>query len=218
MKKKKAKAGKSSRVAKASRVAKRSKPKAKKSPGAAARRRPGIMRHSREGMRAGSENAALKRAYLDRLGSEVPTTLKVMRALPDHAADFQPHEKSKSALNLLHTFCVENWGAILSTKGELPIPPKFPPPSPTLGEEIAVYERGARELVAAVEAMPDSRLSETVMFFSGPGKMAPMKVIDVLWYMLLDSIHHRGQLSVYVRQAGGKVPSIYGPTADEPWR
>jgi uncharacterized damage-inducible protein DinB len=212
--------------AKAGRVAKGSKPKAKakkKSPGSGAKRRPGIMRHSREGMKAprptaSSMDAILKRAYLDRLRAEVPTTLKVMRALPDHAADFQPHEKSKSALNLLHTFCVENWGAMLSTKGELPIPPKFPPPSPTLAEEIAVYERGTRELEAAVEAMADSRLSETVMFFSGPGKMAPMKVIDVLWYMLFDSIHHRGQLSVYVRLAGGKVPSIYGPTADEPWR
>ena len=43
-------------------------------------------------------------------------------------------------------------------------------------------------------------------------------VIDVLWFMLTDSIHHRGQLSVYVRMAGGRVPSIYGPSADEPWR
>ena len=39
----------------------------------------------------------------------------------------------------------------------------------------------------------------------------------VLWLMLNDSIHHRGQLSVYERMAGGLVPSIYGPSADEPW-
>ena len=52
---------------------------------------------------------------------------------------------------------------------------------------------------------------------SGPGTMGVLKVIDFLWFMLLDSIHHRGQLSVYIRPAGGKVPSIYGPTADEPW-
>ena len=35
--------------------------------------------------------------------------------------------------------------------------------------------------------------------------------------MICDRIHHRGQLSVYVRMAGGKVPSIYGPSADDPW-
>jgi uncharacterized damage-inducible protein DinB len=41
--------------------------------------------------------------------------------------------------------------------------------------------------------------------------------IDFLWFLLCDQIHHRGQLSVYLRMAGGKVPSIYGPSGDEPW-
>jgi len=40
---------------------------------------------------------------------------------------------------------------------------------------------------------------------------------DVLWYSLHALIHHRGQLSVYLRMVGGKVPSIYGPSGDEPW-
>jgi uncharacterized damage-inducible protein DinB len=71
--------------------------------------------------------------------------------------------------------------------------------------------------MAAVENMPDSRLSEKVTFFTGPKQMGMVPISEVLWLMLMDSIHHRGQLSVYVRMAGGKVPSIYGPSADEPW-
>jgi uncharacterized damage-inducible protein DinB len=71
--------------------------------------------------------------------------------------------------------------------------------------------------MAAVENMPDSRLSEEVTFFTGPGQMGMVPISEVLWLMLMDSIHHRGQLSVYVRMAGGKVPSIYGPSADKPW-
>jgi uncharacterized damage-inducible protein DinB len=51
----------------------------------------------------------------------------------------------------------------------------------------------------------------------GPGQVADVPVADMLWIMLLDAVHHRGQLSVYLRMAGGKVPSIYGPSADEPW-
>ena len=47
--------------------------------------------------------------------------------------------------------------------------------------------------------------------------MGQVRVIDLAWMLLHDSIHHRGQISVYIRLAGGKVPSIYGPTADEPW-
>ena len=73
-------------------------------------------------------------------------------------------------------------------------------------------------MIAAVEAMPDARLSENVTFITGPGQLGKIPVMELLWFMLLDSIHHRGQLSVYVRLAGAKVPSIYGPTADEPWR
>jgi uncharacterized damage-inducible protein DinB len=47
--------------------------------------------------------------------------------------------------------------------------------------------------------------------------MADVRKLDFLWLMLTDQIHHRGQLSVYARMAGGKVPSIYGPSFDEPW-
>ena len=36
--------------------------------------------------------------------------------------------------------------------------------------------------------------------------------------MLLDHVHHRGQFTIYSRIAGGKVPQIYGPSADEPWQ
>ena len=47
--------------------------------------------------------------------------------------------------------------------------------------------------------------------------MGDFPVAEFLWFMLMDSVHQHGQLSVYVRCAGGKVPSIYGPSADEPW-
>ena len=44
-----------------------------------------------------------------------------------------------------------------------------------------------------------------------------MRTGSMLWMMLSDTIHHRGQLSVYLRIASGKAPSIYGPSADELW-
>jgi uncharacterized damage-inducible protein DinB len=47
--------------------------------------------------------------------------------------------------------------------------------------------------------------------------MGELRVMDVLWFALMDQIHHRGQFSVYMRLTGAKVPSIYGPTADESW-
>jgi uncharacterized damage-inducible protein DinB len=162
--------------------------------------------------------SALKRQYLDAFKREFPTTLKVMKAYPPGRDDFKPHERSSSAVRLAHTFTIENFGVIQAIHGEFKIPPSFPPPPATVAEAAASYEQEAKALIEAVEKMPESRLLETVAFFSGPGQTTRIPVIEVLWFMLTDSIHHRGQLSVYVRMAGGKVPSIYGPTADEPWR
>ncbi len=56
-----------------------------------------------------------------------------------------------------------------------------------------------------------------VQFPSGPGKVSDIRRGNLLWMFLYDHIHHRGQLSVYQRIAGGRVPSIYGPSGDEPW-
>jgi uncharacterized damage-inducible protein DinB len=47
--------------------------------------------------------------------------------------------------------------------------------------------------------------------------MGKLRKGDILWMFLYDQIHHRGQLSIYNRMVGAKVPSIYGPSADEPW-
>jgi uncharacterized damage-inducible protein DinB len=195
---------------------------------ATGKKRKPVMRHGREGVKARSKRAAkpsaarsraagLKRQYLEILTREFPTTLKVMKAYPSGKDDFKPHERSYSASQLAHSFAQENGLVVQAIRGELKMPPDFPPAPATYAQAVANYERGAQELIAAAEKMPESRLFETVTFFTGPGQMGQVPVSDILWIMLMDSIHHRGQLSVYVRMAGGKVPSIYGPSADEPW-
>jgi uncharacterized damage-inducible protein DinB len=159
----------------------------------------------------------LKRHYITTFAKEYPVTVKLMKAYPTDQDDFRPHARSTPAAMLAHTFSLANALVAKAITGELTMPPDFPPAPASYSEAVANYERGAKELLEALEEMPESRLSETVDFFTGPGQIGPIPVGDLLWLMLLDSIHHRGQLSVYVRMAGGKVPSIYGPSADEPW-
>jgi uncharacterized damage-inducible protein DinB len=193
---------------------------------ASPKRKP-VMRHGREGKEpprrqvrpaaAPKSPAGLKRRYLDMFVREFPTTLKVMKAYPLGQDDFKPHERSHSASRLVHSIAQGNGVVLQAVRGELKMPPDFPSPPATYAEAVAAYERGARELIAAVERMPESRLFETVAFFTGPGQIGQIPVAELLWLMLMDSIHHRGQLSVYLRMAGGRVPSIYGPSADEPW-
>jgi len=159
-----------------------------------------------------------KQQFTDVYTKEHQTTLKVLRAFPQDKAAFKPHERSNSALALAWTFVVENSIATAALKGPLDLGGGFPPSPPTFAEVLGAYEATAKDMLATLAKTPDARLGETVQFFAGPGKMADFPVIDMLWFMLMDSIHHRGQLSVYLRMAGGKVPSIYGPSADEPWR
>ena len=158
-----------------------------------------------------------KQQFTDVYAREHQTTLKVLRAFPPEQAEYKPHERSKTALGLAWTFVVENNVALAALKGPLNLGGKFPPSPATFGEVIAAYASSAKELLTTLAATPDSRLGETVKFPSGPKQMGEFPVAEFLWFMLMDSIHHRGQLSVYLRCAGGKVPSIYGPTADEPW-
>jgi uncharacterized damage-inducible protein DinB len=164
-----------------------------------------------------AETSSPKRQFLDALTSEHATTLKVMRAFPADKGAFQPHPRSQSAKRLMWTFVQEQAVVVGALKGTLKMPPTLPPEPATLAEVFAAYERGAKEVSAAVTGAADARLLATTPFFTGPRAIGEVPIISVMWLMLMDSVHHRGQLSVYIRMAGGLVPSIYGPSADEPW-
>ena len=158
-----------------------------------------------------------KHQFLNAFRREHATTMKVMKAFPADKHAFQPHARSSSAKRLMWTFAVEQALIGAALEGALKMPLTFPPEPETLGEVLEAFEAGGRGLIEKIERAPESRLMGTAPFFTGPGQVGDVRVGDLMWMMLMDSIHHRGQLSVYVRMAGGLVPSIYGPSADEPW-
>jgi uncharacterized damage-inducible protein DinB len=158
-----------------------------------------------------------KQQFFDVFTREQAITLKVMRAYPADQAGFQPHARSSTAKRLMWTFVLEQGLITAAIDGTLTMPPDYPPEPDTLAEVITTFERGSRDLLARIAGTPEPPLYRTVPFFTGPRQMSHMPAIELMWLMLMDSVHHRGQLSVYLRLAGGKVPSIYGPSADEPW-
>jgi uncharacterized damage-inducible protein DinB len=159
-----------------------------------------------------------KQQFADTYKREHGTTLKVLKAYPQDKPDYKPHPGNNSAKQIAWTFVVENNIMLAAINGPLDLGAGFPPAPATLGECVAAYEKSAKDFMAAFDKMSDSRLTETVKFPSGKNQMGEFPVGEFLWFMLMDSIHHRGQLSVYIRPAGGKVPAIYGPSGDEPWR
>ncbi|MGH9317554.1 MAG: DinB family protein, partial [Thermoanaerobaculia bacterium] len=89
-------------------------------------------------------------------------------------------------------------------------------PAPALAESIGAYERNAAQLEKRLAKLDDVAWGKKVRFLV-EGKVAwEANLGDMLWGFLFDAIHHRGQLSSYIRPMGGKVPSIYGPSADDP--
>ncbi len=158
-----------------------------------------------------------KEIFLNTWNKEFPTTIRVLKAYPADKADWKPHEKSKNAIQLASTFPAEEHmfiNGVLTGSVDFATKLEIPETFPGL---IDTYETWNTELLAKLESMSDEDLQGMIPFFTAPKTMGQMRKIDMLWMMLMDTIHHRGQFSVYLRSAGGLVPSIYGPSADEPW-
>ena len=159
-----------------------------------------------------------KKQFLSNWERETPVTLKVLRAYPAAKADLKPDPKARSAKELAWTFVFEAHGGAQGLDGELKFPPPTMPPMPgTWDGVVSEVERSFKMLADKVRKVDDAKLNTTVKFFTGPKQMGDVRRLDFLSFLVNDMIHHRGQFSVYLRMAGGKVPSIYGPSADEPW-
>jgi uncharacterized damage-inducible protein DinB len=158
-----------------------------------------------------------KEMFLQTWEREFQTTLKVLKAYPANRLDLKPAEKSRSAKELLWTFALEEkvfvTGAITG-QFDFQNVPKAPA---TLDEIVSTVEQAHKENVEKVRSLSDEDFEKTVKFMVAPKQVGDVRRGDMFQFLLSDMIHHRGQLSVYLRMAGGKVPSIYGPSADEPW-
>ena len=158
-----------------------------------------------------------KDMFLQTFQRECETTLKVLRAYPADKGEYRPHEKSRTARELAWTFTIEQGFAGMGLAGAIDFSGPMPQPPATFAECITAFENAGRDLVKKVSQTNDEALERMLQAPVGPGRMGTVRTLDFLWMTLMDQVHHRGQLSVYLRMVGGKVPSIYGPTADEPW-
>jgi uncharacterized damage-inducible protein DinB len=153
---------------------------------------------------------------------EFPITLRLLNAFPAERGDFKPHEKSKSAIEVAWMFVTGQRAIHRLLDGTFTPIPNFPPPPKTWNEVIAAFESDSTKHIEMLNKAADSDLKRSVQIVDPyAGRFTGMKDMPstyFMWFLLCDHIHHRGQLSVYLRLAGGKVPSIYGPSADDPWK
>jgi uncharacterized damage-inducible protein DinB len=145
--------------------------------------------------------------------NEWRTTRKVILAIPAERASFRPDEKARSALELAwHIVASEVWFLEGVLAGEWREQAAMPAQVRTPHDIVAWYESSAPSLIEKIRALPSAALAETMDFF---GLFRASRAL-FLHMNLLHAVHHRGQLSTYLRPMGAKVPSIYGPSGDEP--
>jgi len=146
--------------------------------------------------------------------------MKVLRAYPADKTDLRPHPKSKTARELAWIFTLERGlgkaglaNAFAAGRGG-----GAPPPAPdTWAEILSATEAAHADFRKTFESYTDEQLFEPIKFFTGPKTLADFSRLEFAWFLISDQIHHRGQMSIYLRMADGRVPSIYGPSGDEPW-
>jgi hypothetical protein len=162
--------------------------------------------------------------FIRRWSQEHPAFVDVCRALPADRLDYRPHPGSRSAGELvallvsLQKGCVElcetgrssySSGLRWHPNGGISV----------LDEMIASYEMHHRALAEKLMSLDDAAWNRPGWLIQGEQEIVLKDTIGgVLWIALFDAVHHRGQLSTYIRPMGGKVPSIYGPSADAPAR
>ena len=154
----------------------------------------------------------LRDFYLKRAKAEFPVFLNVLRALPEDLS-YKPHDRSPSAQQLVWTVTNELKALIdVVETGKSEWEDAKPP---SLDAMIQMFEKWSTELVDKVAALDDASQERNAQFLYQGKVVMERPTMELLWDFMFDAIHHRGQLSTYLRPMGAKVPSIYGPSADD---
>jgi len=158
--------------------------------------------------------------FIQRWTKEYPAFLRMFKALPADRLDYRPHPRSRAAGELVALLvsaqqsCIELCRSRKSLYSGLRWQE-----SGTFGaleEMIAAYELDHAALAAHLRTLDDSSWNHQAWLIEGRQEILLKDTVGgLLWIALFDEIHHRGQLSTYIRAMGGKVPSIYGPSADD---
>lgn len=162
-----------------------------------------------------------KEMIAQQLDQEIQTTLKVLQSYPEDKLDLRPSEKSRTARELAWVLVSDIKALSMALDGKLDfskaLPAPVPPPT-SLKEIVSALEAARTEITTKLKNLTEQHFQQkTVKFPVAPKQLGDLPLNVMGWVTVKDHVHHRGQFSVYLRIAGGKLPSIYGPTADEPW-
>jgi len=145
--------------------------------------------------------------------AELPAFLRVLKAVPQSRLDYRPDPKARTAAELAWLLASEE-AALLDLLDTGTVDWKETSPPLRVHEIVAAFESNGDAVNQRLERLDDAGWVKKGRLLMGDGPGWEDSIGEFVWGFLFDEVHHRGQLSTYLRPMGGKVPSIYGPSAD----
>jgi len=161
--------------------------------------------------------ARMIEALIQELEQEAQTTRRVLERVPGDKLAWKPHDKSMSLGQLaLHVATCPGSIAEISQMSPFEFPSFIQPPAQSAAELVPALDQSVARAKEILRTLDDADLGKTWQVVKDGREVMAIPVGAVLRSIMLNHwYHHRGQLSVYLRQVGALVPSIYGPSADE---
>jgi len=161
-------------------------------------------------------------ALLPEVEQEMAQTRKALARVPDDKFDYKPHEKSMSMGALaLHIAMMPDWGADTLTKDDFDVAPVggpayVMPTAKNSAELLALFDKSVAKFKENLAKTENEAMMKQWSLLAGGKPMFSMPRAAVIRGMILNHlVHHRGQLTVYLRMNDVPVPALYGPSADE---
>lgn len=157
--------------------------------------------------------------FIEELKHEAAGTRKHLERAPEKDFDWKPHERSMSLGGLCsHLAESLEWTAEIFEKDEVDIDPSSYQPwvAKNRAELLEKFDANLAKSLRVLKDQPDEKLTQPwTMKMAGQEVLTMPRVAVLRSFILSHMIHHRGQLSVYLRLRNVPLPSVYGPTADE---
>ncbi len=155
-----------------------------------------------------------KQQFIQTWEEEFKRTVKVLKSYPPDKLDVKPAPGFRTAREVMEVLVGSEKYIDEAVSGQL----KFEGPKMTdsLDEYVKTYEKMHRDEIPRVEKVSDDQYAKPIKFFVGPRKPGDVPLSKVLWFILHDHIHHRGQLTVLLRMAGGSFRRSTDPRRMSP--
>jgi uncharacterized damage-inducible protein DinB len=154
--------------------------------------------------------------FLKEFDPEMASTRRLLERLPGDRLDWRPHPKSRTLGELAtHVAELPRWGTRIQ-KSDFVAGSEAPPRLATAEDFVARFDGNVRSARESIAGLSDEALADEFTVVRDGRPFFRLKKRAILRRVLMNHlIHHRGQLTVYLRQNDVPLPPVYGPTADE---